>query len=205
MSYITRPIVAIIAVSCFYKTSTSLVTGFSPAPQYASITSDNNKIIFHNKQQEYTNKRSSTSTSSLQLFPLDQSAAILLAEEAETWRQYVPLGVSLLVITDILLGNPIANLALAPMRQATLDNDDDDSAADGAGVSKKLKKKFVKNPNERVDTDALGQAAVQRARYSMDLRTFLEENKSDEDKYEDMRKKIDAMAQEFDSKKKPSD
>jgi len=202
MSYTRRPIAANIAVYWFYAiTTTNLVTGFSPAQYYASPPKT--PIISHNnnQQQDYTNKRSSSKTS-LQLFPVDQSAAILLAEGVESWREYVPLGVSLLVITDILLGNPIANLALAPMRKATLGDDDDDS--DGDSTTPK-KKKFVKNPNERVDTDALGAAAVQKARYSMDLRTFLEENKSDEDKYEDMRKKINAQAQEFDSKKKPSD
>ncbi len=39
----------------------------------------------------------------------------MLISATEGWRQYVPLVVSVGVILDILLGSPIANLALGPM------------------------------------------------------------------------------------------
>ena len=45
------------------------------------------------------------------------TSSLLLSEDGsvESWRQYVPLVVSVGVIVDILLGSPLANLALAPM------------------------------------------------------------------------------------------
>ena len=44
---------------------------------------------------------------------------LVISESAEGWKQYVPLVVSCGVILDILLGSPLANLALAPMRRAS--------------------------------------------------------------------------------------
>jgi len=131
------------------------------------------------------------SSTSLKSFP-DAQSSLILADTAE-WRQYVPLVVSCGVIVDILLGSPIANLALAPMKRATEDSDGESS--EGSGGSK-----FVRNPKERVDADAVAAAAVQKARYSMELRRFLDENKTDEQKYEDIRKKIDQQSEEFDEK-----
>jgi hypothetical protein len=121
-----------------------------------------------------------------------------MLSETETWRQYVPLVVSCGVILDILLGSPVANLALAPMRRAS--DDDSEGTDDDGGLFGEKKSSFVKNPKERVDTDAVAQEALQRARYSMELRRFLDENKSDEDKYEEVRKKIDAQTEELNEK-----
>jgi hypothetical protein len=61
-----------------------------------------------------TRSSSSSSLSSLSLDSLitEQSASLLIAESNESWRQYVPLVVSFGVILDILLGSPLANLAL---------------------------------------------------------------------------------------------
>ena len=56
---------------------------------------------------------------------------------------------------------------------------------------------FQRNPKERVDSDGLAQAAVEKARYSMELRKFLDENKTDEQRYEEMRKKIDQQASQL--------
>jgi len=93
------------------------------------------------------------------------------------------------------------------MRRATEEDADTNTNTNGNGgeeggdgAASSPQKKFVKNPNERVDTSGIGKAAVQKARYSMDLRTFLDENKSQEQKYDDMRKDIDDMARKFDEK-----
>lgn len=56
---------------------------------------------------------------------------------------------------------------------------------------------FQRNPKERVDSDGLAQAAIEKARYSMELRKFLDENKTDEQRYEEMRKKIDQQASQL--------
>jgi len=176
------------------------VTGFSPD---ASIIA-NHVLHLPSQKTGYLTKSSQSKeyiyrSTILQLFPEEQSTALILAE-TESWRQYVPLVVSVGVIGDILLGSPLANLALAPMKRAT-EGDEEEVGSEGGGERTANKRRRIRNPNERVDADAIGKAAVERARYSMELRTFLEENKSDEDKYEDMRKKIDAMAQDFDSRK----
>ena len=76
------------------------------------------------------------------------------------------------------------------------DDDDESSSSAGAGGGN-----FQRNSNERVDAEAIGKAAVDRARYSMELRNFLEENKTQEQKYDDIRKKIDRAAEEFDRKR----
>jgi len=177
------------------------VTGFS----LDAFTADNH--IIHSASQKISyltissqRKKCKERSMVLHLFPEEQSAAMILAE-TESWRQYVPLVVSVGVIADILLGSPVANLALAPMRDAAIgDEENVDSEGGGIGISSK-RKRLINNTNERVDTDAIGKAAVEKARNSMELRRFLEENKSDKDKYEEMGKKIDAMAQEFDSRK----
>lgn len=123
-----------------------------------------------------------------------------LIAETEEWRQYVLLFVSLGVLLDILLGSPLANMALAPMKRAAESSDNEEGG--GSDGSNNAKKPFARNPKERVDSGAVGDAALQKARYSMELRRFLEENKTDEQRYEDIRKKIDAEAAAFDSRKK---
>jgi len=175
MSNYVRLIAAIVV--CFYTTTARFVSGFSPLSNTYTTSNHHHRTASYNtnaapphlntydhhhhqntltsssshKQQQKHTKKSS---SSLNLFPEDQSTAFLLAE-VETWRQYVPLVVALGVITDILLGNPLANMAMAPMRDATIDNNDDDVVAADGTTTKKKKKKFVKNPSERIDTDAI--------------------------------------------------
>jgi hypothetical protein len=56
----------------------------------------------------YTKSSLSSSLNSL----LAEQSTTLIAAESNEWRQYVPLVVSFGVILDILLGSPLANLAL---------------------------------------------------------------------------------------------
>mmetsp|Transcript_9495 Transcript_9495/g.17864 ORF Transcript_9495/g.17864 Transcript_9495/m.17864 type:complete len:234 (+) Transcript_9495:139-840(+) len=154
---------------------------------------------------------SSSSSLSLSLWPIDnllvEQSTVLIAEEGGSimnnnnseWRQYVPLVVSFGVILDILLGSPLANIVLGPMRRAAAKNGSSDNEQDGlSNNSIQGASRFIKNPKERVDSDALAQAALERARYSMELRNFLEANKTNEQRYEEMRKKIEKQAQELD-------
>jgi hypothetical protein len=130
-------------------------------------------------------------TSSLKFFP-DAQSTIIIAD-AQEWRQYVPLIVISGVLLDIVLGNPLANLALAPMKRASgVDGEGGDEDGKEGGGSK-----FSRNPKERLDTNAVANEALQRARYSMELRRFLDENKTDEQKYAEMRKKIDQQAEDL--------
>lgn len=138
---------------------------------------------------------------------------MLVSSETESWRQYVPLVVSVAVIIDILLGSPLANLALGPMRRAsekgaTGDNnsqDGSDNGAAGAGGGSLFSSfggngggKVVDKSKERVDSEAIAQAAIDKARNTLELKRFLEENKTDEQRYEEVRKKIERQMKELD-------
>lgn len=117
------------------------------------------------------------------------------------------------VIIDILLGSPLANLALGPMRRAsekgaTGSGSDDGNnnsggrslfSAFGEGVSNiDARGKVVDSSKERVDSEAIAKAALDKAMGTLELRRFLEENKTDEQRYEEVRKKIDRQMNELD-------
>ncbi|KAL3781843.1 hypothetical protein ACHAWO_009209 [Cyclotella atomus] len=134
---------------------------------------------------------------------LPAASSILLASEGESWRQYVPLVVSVGVIIDILLGSPVANLALGPMKRASQKGSGKNSDVDNGGNS--LFSGFgnsndggASKSKERVDSEAIAQAAIDKARNTLELKRFLEENKTNEQRYEDMRRKIDKQLDEFD-------
>ncbi|KAL7492207.1 hypothetical protein ACHAWT_001920 [Skeletonema menzelii] len=138
---------------------------------------------------------------------------MLVSSETESWRQYVPLVVSVAVIIDILLGSPLANLALGPMRRASEkgatgdsnSQDGSDNGAAGAGGGSLFSSfggngggKVVDKSKERVDSEAIAQAAIDKARNTLELKRFLEENKTDEQRYEEVRKKIERQLEELD-------
>jgi hypothetical protein len=134
---------------------------------------------------------------------LPGAPSMLLTSDGESWRQYVPLVVSVGVIIDILLGSPVANLALGPMKRASQKGNGKDSDIDNGGSS--LFSGFgnandvgASKSKERVDSEAIAQAAIDKARNTLELKRFLEENKTNEQRYEDMRRKIDKQLDEFD-------
>lgn len=129
-------------------------------------------------------------------------SSILLASDGESWRQYVPLVVSCGVIIDILLGSPLANLALGPMKRATQKGSGENSDSSVTGNS--LFSAFgsdvdtVSKSKERVDSEAIAQAAIDKARNTLELKQFLEENKTNEQRYDEIRRKIDKQLDELD-------
>ena len=162
--------------------------------------------IYDNMQSQLSQPHTSTATA---------VTSILLSEDVESWRQYVPLVVSVAVIIDILLGSPLANMALAPMKRAsekgaTGDSDGDGSSSGGGGGGGSLfsafggssdgggEDKAASRSKERVDSEAIAQAALDKAMGTLELKRFLEENKTDEQRYEDVRKKIDQQLMELD-------
>uniref|UniRef100_A0A7S2XR90 Uncharacterized protein n=1 Tax=Attheya septentrionalis TaxID=420275 RepID=A0A7S2XR90_9STRA len=110
----------------------------------------------------------------------------------EEWRQYVPLGTALLVIVDILLGSPVANSIMAPMKQAS---EEANNEKNGGTASTPRRR----NPKERVDTNGVAQAALDRARNSMELRSFLEAQKTDWDRMNDIRKTLDSQTSQLET------
>ena len=143
--------------------------------------------------------------------PVDETSVLVLANEVETWRQYVPLVVSVLVITDILLGSPAANAVLSVMRpQEGVDDNAPDNAGGGSTMTPSLgsllsggqpsRKVAAKDSKERIDTMAVAQAALDKAAATQDLRKFLDESKSDMDKMRDVQKKLDEQLAAYDRK-----
>ena len=129
------------------------------------------------------------------------------------------------VILDILLGSPLANLALGPMKRAsekgargggggdsTTDSNQYESDDDKNG-GRSLFSSFSENSNnnsggkssdkgsskrrERVDSEAIAQAALNKALNTLELKRFLEENKTDEQRFEEVRRKIDKQMEEL--------
>ena len=157
--------------------------------------------IIHGALQQY----------STSIDPTAKVSSILLSAEGEAeWRQYVPLAVSVAVIFDILLGSPLANAALGPMKRASekgaSGNNSQGSNGDGGGsvggslFSNKDSGAGVDRSRgkERVDSDAIAKAALFKAINTLELKRFLEENKTDEQQYEEVRKKIDRQMSELD-------
>ena len=136
------------------------------------------------------------------------STSTLLAV-SEEWRQYVPLVVICLVLVDIVLGSPLANLALSPMRRAA-EKAEDQQGRDGDdgnfGLGKALNPNLggagdvLKNPKERVDTATIAQDTLDKARGTLELMEYLENNKSNEQLYDEARKKMDKQFEELDGK-----
>jgi hypothetical protein len=128
----------------------------------------------------------------------------LIGLNLDTTRQYVPLVVICAVIIDILCGSPLANLLLAPLRRATQSQEDRNT--DLMETSESRSPELLKTGNgsrvnpdsrERIDSVAVAQAALDKARNSMELRRYLDENKTDKDRMDDLRKKIDSQLREL--------
>jgi hypothetical protein len=129
----------------------------------------------------------------------------LLTWNTENARQYVPLAVICAVILDILCGSPFANLLLAPMRRAatTSNQSPNDTNSLITDLEKSAtQRSFQPQTNaatiERIDTVAVAEAAIQKAKNALELRKFLDDNKTDKDRMEDLRKKIDSQLRSLD-------
>ena len=187
---------------CAQHTTTSYISSIRSSSKLNTMMPE----IYDNMQSQLSQPHTSTATA---------VTSILLSEDVESWRQYVPLVVSVAVIIDILLGSPLANMALAPMKRAsekgvTGDSDGDGSSSGGGGGGGSLfsafggssdaggEDKAGSRSKERVDSEAIAQAALDKAMGTLELKRFLEENKTDEQRYEDVRKKIDQQLMELD-------
>lgn len=99
------------------------------------------------------------------------AAATETASSIDNLRQYVPLGVSVLVIIDILLGSPMANGLLNKARPTANDTTNELLNFDDTNSRQSQNNKPSK---ERIDSQKVAQAAIQRARYTLELRSFLD-------------------------------
>ena len=124
----------------------------------------------------------------------ESSTSFLISASDESWRQYVPLIVSCFVIVDILLGSPAANLVMKPLREGSVAGD-----STGPGGIKRSREEEKKR--ERVDSDAIAKAALERASNSKELRDYLERTKTEADKMQEMRRQIDKQIADFENNK----
>ena len=119
-------------------------------------------------------------------YMLEDGSTTLLLAETESWRQYVPLVASALVIVDVALGSPAANAVLGKVRGPKPGESSNESATPGV------------NPKERIDTQQVAQAALDKASSTLELKKYLEDNKTDWDRMEDIRRKMDEDMENFD-------
>ena len=111
------------------------------------------------------------------------SSSWIISVEWNELRQYVPLVVILGVLVDIVLGSPLANSVLKPMRDASgLVEDALVDASDAPAMTKY---------KERVDSEAIAREAYDQAMGVKDLREYLEKNKTEKQKMEELRSQID--------------
>jgi hypothetical protein len=119
---------------------------------------------------------------------IESSSSMMIADDS--WRQYVFPVVTFGVLGDILLGSPLANAVLKPMKPTETDDEAEEQASTKIDVSRS---------KERIDSDKYAKDAIARAQNTLELRRFLDERKTDWDKMEDMKKALDEGMQDFDS------
>jgi hypothetical protein len=109
---------------------------------------------------------------------------------AEEWRQYVSLAIVAGVLLDIVLGSPLANAALKPLRDAQ-ESLQEESAEQKAARAKARSK-------ERIDSDKVAQEAIDKAQNALELRKYLDSRKSGWDRMEELKRDLDRNMQDLD-------
>jgi len=167
MNQIFRAIILVVILALFGVRKTS---GFMAAPPIGilgqRITQQRGRWVYHSAV-------------------MDSSFLTLSAEES--WRQYVPLVVSVGIIIDILLGNPLASAVLKPMRPE-----------EESGGEEKDKKANRPKSKARIDAELVARQALDKANNTLELRKFLDERKTDYDRMEDMKRELDSSMQDLD-------
>lgn len=135
---------------------------------------------------------------------IEESASLIVA--AESWRQYVFPIVTAGVLIDIVLGSPIANSVLKPLRGG-----DAEAPAGEEGQNQPRQGPFggflAASPpsfdetrtKERVDSQKVADDAITRAQNALELRKYLDDRKTDFDRMDEMKRELDAGMQDFDS------
>jgi hypothetical protein len=126
---------------------------------------------------------------------IDSTAASTtsLTIASEEWRQYLSLAVVAGVLLDILLGSPLANAVLKPLRGAqevlTKEGNDGGDMNNSSGRARS---------KERIDSEKVAQQAIDKAQNMLELKNYLESRKTDWDRMEDMKRNLDKTMQDID-------
>jgi len=118
---------------------------------------------------------SQPTTTKMAMLPEPEFSSLVIADQS--WRQYVSLGVIAIVLIDIVLGSPLANTVLKPLK---------------AEIEAEEAQEKSKNTRERIDSEAVAREALDKAQGAVELRRYLEESKTDWDRMEELKKKLDA-------------
>jgi hypothetical protein len=124
------------------------------------------------------------------------AASEVASSSPSSWRQYVPLVVSGGVLTDIVLGSPVANKVMSGMRPPA----EDEASVDGGASTKTKVDPVLQKKQERIDTQAYARAALNKAENTLSLRKYLDENKSESEKMNDLKRIMDKQMEELDKK-----
>ena len=162
----------------------------------SSTTTFSTNSLARRRGASYRHHDISSSSSMMVMMPLEgttaaavvvasplSSSLFLLSNQVESWREYVPLVVSALVIIDIAMGRPVAKAIMKPLQQQ--------QPAQPSMISNEDTVVVATNKKERVDTEAIAQQALDQAYASMELRRYLDENKSEAQKLQELRRQMD--------------
>lgn len=134
----------------------------------------------------------------LRMSPVDFEASFstLVVADDSSWRQYVSLALIAGVLVDILLGSPLANALLKPLKGGDESQNDSTDTTDNR---KKRAADSIEKSKERIDSERVAKAAIERAQNALELRRFLDEQKTDWDRMEEMKRKLDSEMQVLDA------
>jgi hypothetical protein len=130
-------------------------------------------------------------TDTLTLVTAIDTTATSTFNDVANIRQYIPLVVSLLVIVDILLGSPLANGVLNQLRPTTTTTTSTTKENDNDTISSFTSNTGTSQSKERIDSQKVAQDAIQRARYTLELRAFLDAQR---DPVTELQRKMDEQS-----------
>jgi hypothetical protein len=141
-----------------------LVSGTSFYPSYSHSTSS---AAYSSLLSSLSSVEATSLSSSLSLPTIQPS--------------YISLLIILLVLLDIVLGSPMANILLSPLKSQLSNDATNTNAVSSNNSSSSL---------ERIDSQAVAQRALDKAMAVTQLRDYLESQKSDYDRIQDIQKQI---------------
>jgi len=152
------------------------------------------------------------SSSPLSSHHLSLSLVVSAANDEGGLRQYVSLVVIGLVLVDILLGSPFANKVLSfarPPEQDGFDRNSGDgdkdtrgggAAVDGPTTTRRTSGGTANKSRERIDVDSFAKAAIEKAEGVAELREYLDAQKTDWDRMEELKREMDDQMDRLDEK-----
>lgn len=141
---------------------------------------------------------------------------------SSSWRQYASVAVIGLVLLDIVLGSPVANSVLRNARDSIdkdeVDDDDttttrtpgifnkDNASASGSSTNASSRPRGIRttgggpssSSKPRIDVDAVAKQALEKAEGVTMLREYLDSRKTDWDRMEDLKRKMDQQMAQLD-------